>query len=150
MIEYGVFLLGLAIGALMGLLMLSFLYAAILLWRARKLKGWAIRYKDAYVVSFKAGFIGLVFGFAAVLTVAFSGGTSEYLLKYVGVLFGVVAWWFAHSSALLKLAGTSTPLTINDARAISASVFGYFILAMSGVSIVVFLVVMLITAVVGT
>ena len=84
-----------------------------------------IRYKDAYVVSIKAGFIALVFGNAAVLAVALGGAVSEELFKSIGLLFGVVSWWFAHSSALLKLAGTSTPLTVKDARAISASVFGY-------------------------
>ena len=102
MIEYGAALLGQVIGVLLW----SFLNAAILLWRARKLKNWSIRYKDAYFVSLKAGLIGLVFADAAVLAVAFAGNTSEDLLKYVGLLFGVVAWWFAHSSALLKLAGT--------------------------------------------
>lgn len=138
MIEYGAALLGQVIGVLLG----SFLNAAILLWRARKLRGWFIRYKDAYVVSLKAGFIAVVFGDAAVLAVAFAGGTSEDLLKSVGFLFGVVAWWFGHSSALLKLAGTSMPLTVKDARAISASVFGYlfgalFVLSLVGVLIVV-------------
>lgn len=141
MIEYGAALLGHAIGVLLW----SFLNAAILLWRARKLKSWAIRYKDAYVVSLKAGLIGLVFADAAIFTVAFAGNTSEDLMKYVGLLFGVVAWWFAHSSALLKLAGTSKPLTVKDARAISASVFGYLFGALFALALIV----ALIAAVVG-
>ncbi len=142
MIEYGAALAGQAIGVLLW----SFLNAAILLWRARKLKGWVIRYKDAYIVSLKAGFWGLVFGDAAVLAVAFAGGTSEDLFKYVGLLFGVVAWWFAHSNALLKLAGTSTPLTVKDARAISASVFGYLFGALFALALVVVVIALVVGA----
>jgi hypothetical protein len=141
MIEYGAAFLGQVIGVLLW----SFLNAAILLWRARKLKNWAIRYKDAYAVSLKAGLIGLVSADAAILAVAFLGNTSEDLLKYVGLLFGVVAWWFAHSSALLKLPGALALLTVKDARAISASVFGFLF----GAYFALALIVMLIVAVVG-
>ena len=141
MMEYGAAVLGQVVGVLLW----SFLNAAILLWRARKLKSWAIRYKNAYVVSLKAGFIGVVFADAAVLAIAFSGTATEDLLKYVGLLFGIVAWWFAHSSALLKLAGTSTPLTVKDARAISASVFAYLFGTVFALAIIL----VLIMAVVG-
>ena len=143
MIEYGAVLLG----QIVGVLLWSFLNAAILLWRARKLKSWAIRYKDAYVVSLKAGIIGLVFANAAVLAVAFAGGASDDLLKYVGMLFGIVAWWFAHSSALLKLAGTSMMLTAKDARAISANVFGYLLGALFALSLIVVLIVLVVGAI---
>jgi hypothetical protein len=143
MIEYGAAVLGQVVGVLLW----SFLNAAILLWRARKLKSWAIRYKDAYVVSLKAGFIGVVFAEAGVLAVAFSGTTSEDLLKNVGLLFGIVAWWFAHSSALLKLAGTSTPLTVKDARAISASVFAYLFGTVFALAIILLLIIALVGAI---
>lgn len=43
MIEYGAAFSGQAIGVLLW----SFLNAGILLWRARKLRGWVIQYKDA-------------------------------------------------------------------------------------------------------
>ena len=76
----------------------------------------------------------------------FAGGTSEDLFKYVGLLFGVVAWWFAHSSALLKLAGTSTPLTVKDARAISASVFGYLFGALFALALVVVVIALVVGA----
>ena len=143
MIEYGAAVLGQVVGVLLW----SFLNAAILLWRARKLKSWTLRYKDGYVVSLKAGFIGVVFADAAVLAVAFSGTTSEDLLKYVGLLFGIVAWWFAHSSALLKLAGTSTPLTVKDARAISASVFGYLFGALFALGLIVVVIIAIVSAI---
>lgn len=143
MIEYGAAILGQAIGVLLW----SFLNAAILLWRARTLRSWAIRYKDAYVVSIKAGFIALVFGNAAALAVAVAGGSSEELLKSIGLLFGVVSWWFAHSSALLKLAGTSTPLTVKDARAISASVFGYLFGGLFALALVVVLIAAVVSAI---
>ena len=143
MIEYGAALLGQVVGVLLW----SFLNAAILLWRARKLKSWAIRYKDAYIVSLKAGIIGLVFADAAVVAVAFAGGASEDLLKYVGLLFGIGAWWFAHSNALLKLASTSFTLTVKDARAISASVFGYLFGALFALGLIVVLIVLVVGAI---
>ena len=143
MIEYGAVLLGQVVWVLLW----SFLNAALLLWRARKLKSWAIRYKDAYIVSLKAGIIGLVFADAAVVAVAFAGGASEDLLIYVGLLFGIVAWWFAHSNALLKLASTSFALTVKDARAISASVFGYLFGALFALGLVVVLIVLVVGAI---
>ena len=68
------------------------------------------------------------------------GGAADDLLKNVGFLFGIAAWWFAHSSALLKLAGTSTPLTVKDARAISASVFAYWFGALLALGLIVMLI----------
>ena len=49
------------IGQVIGVLLwAALLNAPILQWRARKLKNWSIRYKHAYLVSIKAGFIAVV------------------------------------------------------------------------------------------
>lgn len=119
------YVFGLLIGGVIGVLVWSFLNAGILRWRARKLRGWEIRYRDAYVVSIKAGFLALIFGELAAFAVLFTGNNDAEVLKSVGMVFGLVTWWFAHSNALLKLAGPSSLLSPQDARALSASVFGY-------------------------
>ncbi|MEW5792641.1 MAG: hypothetical protein ACOY4L_00670 [Pseudomonadota bacterium] len=126
-------------GPAIGVLLWSFLNASILQWRARKLRNLSIRYKDAYLVSIKAGLVALVVGDLAVLAVAFSGNSNEQLLNSVGLLFGVTSWWFAHSNGLLKLAGQSSLPSPKDARAISASVFGYWIGGLFALSLVLLL-----------
>ena len=139
-------LLGLIVGQAVGVLLWSLLNASILQWRARKIKAWAINFKQAYFLSLKAGLVALVVGDAAVFAITFSGSSSEDLLKYVGLLFGLVSWWFTHSNALLKLAGPSLPLTVKEARAISASVFGYLFGALFALSLVLVLLLSLFSA----
>ncbi|HJX11286.1 MAG TPA: hypothetical protein VJ733_12420, partial [Candidatus Binatia bacterium] len=62
----------------------------------------------------------------------------------VGILFGfplgLVSWWLAHSNALIKLADSSSMLTVKDAHSISSQVFGYLL----AVAIVVALVIELV------
>ncbi|MGH8618165.1 MAG: hypothetical protein ACREUW_10775 [Burkholderiales bacterium] len=109
------------------LLLFSLLSAAILLWRARKLKGWIIAYKDALGVALKAGFCGLVvaFVFSNAAPLAHATGIWNVLGNVVGSVLAIVVWWNVHSRALLKLANTLIPLTVKDARTISTSVCGY-------------------------
>ena len=112
-----------AIGVLLWALLLN---APILQWRARVLRNWSINYKDAYFVSIKAGLVALVVADVIISAIFFSGNPTVAML--CGILFGSVSWWFAHSNALLKLAGPSSLLSAKDARSISASVFGLLFL----------------------
>lgn len=113
------------VGQILGAILWSFFNAGLLIWRALKMKHWAVHFRDAYVVSIKAALIAVVIADIAQAAVAVAGGHSDDLLRNVGLLFGVVAWWFAHSSALLRLAGNSITLTVKEARSVSASVFGF-------------------------
>jgi len=125
------------IGQALGVLVWSFLNASILVWRARKMRTWAIAYRAAYFVSIKAGYIALVFAHLAVLALLLSGYRDEEALRWIGVLFGITAWWFAHSNSLLKLDGPKSLLSVKDARAISASVFGYLFAGLFGIGLLV-------------
>ncbi|SRR6266487_3259291 len=113
------------VGQVLGAFLWSFLNAKILIWRALKIKNWPIRFRDAYNVSLRASLIAIVSGDIAQILVFFTGGNSKNLLGYVGMLFGIVAWWFAHSQALLKLTPASITLTSKEARSISANVFAF-------------------------
>lgn len=138
MIDISAMIIGQALGVLLWSLLLN---APILRWRARKLSNWSIGYKDAYIISIKAGFISFVFADVATFAAALSGNPNEELLKSVGFLFGLVAWWFAHSNGLFKLAGPSNLLSPKDARAISTSVFGYLIGGLFALSLLLLLVI---------
>ena len=116
-------LVGALIGQAIGVLLWSFLMAAVLRKQALRRRKWEIRYGDAYFVSLKAGFTSMAFADLASFAAAFLSTQNEDLVKSVGMLFGITAWWYAHSSALLKLSGPQSSLSINDARAISNRVF---------------------------
>lgn len=137
MIELSAMILGQTIGVL---LWSSLLNAPILQWRARTLKNWNISYKNAYFVSIKSGFMALIIGDAAVLSIALSGNAREQWINLVGFIIGATSWWFAHSNALLKLAGPTGILTVKDARSVSASVFGYLIGSLFALVLVVALI----------
>jgi len=143
MIEYG----GILLAQAAGVLVCSLLTAAILLWRARKRQNWIIPYKDAYVVSLKAGFSSLVIANVAIIAVAYSGIENEDLFKHVALLFGVGAWWFVHTNALLRFASITTTLTVKDAKALSANVFAYQV---GGFFVAGFVLAILMVAVSGT
>jgi len=134
MIELSAMLLGQIVGVLLWSAVIN---APILQWRARTLRNWYIKYKHAYMISIKAGFVALIVGDAAVLSIAFSGNTNEQFLKLVGFAFGITSWWFAHSSALLKLADSTDSLTVKEARSISTSVIGYLIAGLFALVLVV-------------
>jgi hypothetical protein len=138
MIELSAMLVGQAIGVL---LWSAILNAPILQWRARSLRNWHIKYKHAYLVSIKAGFIALIVGDAAVLSIAISGNTNEQFLNLVGFVFGLTSWWFSHSSALLKLADSTGSITVKEARSISTSVIGYIIGGLFALGFVVIIIV---------
>lgn len=111
-------------GQLIGTVLWSLLGARVLMWRANKMNGWRLSFRDAFVVSIKAAFIAVAAADIAEVLLSYAGGTAD-LLKYVGMLIGIVAWWYVHSNALLKLAGkTSIVITIKGTRSISSSVFG--------------------------
>ncbi len=132
--------LGLVVAQVVGVLLGALLNAALLIWRALKLRNWVIHYRNAYVVSIKAGFVAVVCADVATIAVALVGGTNDKLLDNVGLLFGLVGWWFMHSSALIKLAGSANPITVKDARALSASVFSFGILFFLAIGVGVLLI----------
>lgn len=116
----GIFLsqiLSVTIGALL-------ITAPVLQWRARVQRNWYIAYKSALAVSIKAGVVAVVFGDAAVLSLAFAVADSDaqQLIESLGGLVGLVTWWFAHSNALLKLGNTEETISLRDARAITTGV----------------------------
>jgi hypothetical protein len=122
-------LFGIFVTQAIGVLLWALLFnAPILQWRAQKLRDWRINYKDAYFVSIKAGVIALIVVDVGIFAGALSGNPT---VATVGILFGfplgLVSWWLAHSNALLKLADSSSMLTVKDARSISSQVFGYLL-----------------------
>ena len=130
-------LLGIAIGQVIGALLLSALNAALLQWRARVRRSWIISFRNAYRLCLKAALIALLISDIAIFTSVAFGGTNADLLRNVALLFGLVSWWFAHSNGLLKLAGPSIPLATKEARALSANVFAYFLGAIFVLSLAV-------------
>ena len=110
-------------GQVLGVLLWSFLMAAVLRGQALKMRSWEVRYKDAYFVSITAGFTSIVFADLASLAATLLSNQNEDLVKSVGLLFGITVWWYAHSNALLKLSGPQSLLSVKDARAISNRVF---------------------------
>jgi len=135
--EWMIELLGIIIGQVLGILLwAAILNAPILQWRARKLKHWNIRYKDAYLVSIKAGFIAAVLSLAVtlgiVLLVPLDADAVDVLSRLVGVVVALLSWWLAHSNALLKLSGPHGLLSVNEARSISGSVLGFMFIVVFG------------------
>ena len=121
--------IGTLIGQTVGALVLSYINAWVMSWRAKVLRSWRIPYRSAYFASVKAVFIALLVGALGAHAIDFAleyfGGGRDGLARSVGVLLGVVSWWFAHCSALMKLEVRRIVVWPKDARAISASVFGF-------------------------
>lgn len=113
----------------------SFLNASILQWRAKNLRNWSISYKDAYLISIKSGLVSLIVCDTYLVAIIFFG-ISNKLLNTFGPLIGLVSWWFVHSNGLLKLAGPSSFLSTKNARAISVSVFVYFIIVIFSLALI--------------
>lgn len=125
-------LLVVIVGEASGLLLWSFINALVLQWRARKLKSWRIDYKAAHLLSLKASTVALLAGNAVVLVgdtgvfaMVSAGIVRAEHLPYIGVLIGVFTWRYLHSNLLMTLAGSSISLALDEARTISAVVFGY-------------------------
>lgn len=121
--------IGILVGLAIGVLVLSFINAWVLSWRAKVLRSWRIPYRSAYVVSVKAVVISLIAGalaaYAVDFVVDFFGSARHGLARTIGALLGIVAWWYAHRSALMKMEVPRIVVWPKDARAISASVFGF-------------------------
>ncbi len=133
-LELSAALLGQAIGVVLWAFVLN---APVLMWRARRMQAWYITYLKAGVVSIKAGLVALIVGNIAFLAAALTEAIGEEALRMIGFLASTISWWFAHSNALLKLAGTSTPLTVGRARVISLSVFSFIFLPLAILGIAV-------------
>ena len=122
-------LIGTLFGQTTGALVLSFINAWIMSWRAKALRSWNIPYRSAYFVSVKALLIALIVGVLAAhaidVAIEHFGGSRHGLARSAGVLIGLVSWWFAHCSALMKLQVRRIVVWPKDARALSASVFGF-------------------------
>jgi hypothetical protein len=139
-------LLEVILGEAAGLLLWSFLNALVLQWRARKVKSWRIDYKSAHLLSLKAGSVALLAGDAVVLVgdtgifaMASAGIVRAEHLPYIGVIVGVFTWRYLHSNLLMTLAGSSISLALDEARTISAVVFGYLFGMVVALSIVLML-----------
>ena len=139
-------LLEVILGEAAGLLLWSFINALVLQWQARKFKSWRIDYKSAHLLSLKAGSVALLAGDAVVLagdtgilTMASAGIVRAEHLPYIGVIVGVFTWRYVHSNLLMTLAGSSISLALEEARTISAVVFGYLFGAVVALSIVIML-----------
>ena len=139
-------LLEVVLGEAAGLLLWSFLNALALQWQARKSKSWRIDYKSAHLLSLKAGGVALLAGDAVwlvgdtgILTMVSAGIVRTAHLPYIGVLIGVFTWRYLHSNLLMTLAGSSISLALEEARTISAVVFGYLFGAAVILSIVIML-----------
>ena len=102
--------------------------AGILVWRARKIKSWRISFGRAYVVALKAVIVGIVILTATIVALVLPGVTTYPMASVVGIGLAFIAWLYAHSAALLKLAGTTFPLTVKEARTITGSVAGFLCL----------------------
>lgn len=136
-------LLEVVLGEAAGLLLWSFLNALALQWQARKSKSWRIDYKSAHLLSLKAGSVALLAGDAVwlvgdtgVFTMVSAGIVRAAHLPYIGVIVGVLSWRYIHSNLLMTLAGSSISLALEEARHISAVVFGYLFGAVVALSIV--------------
>ena len=83
----------------------------------------------ARLISAKAVFIALVVGVLAAHGIEFAfdklGSAGPGLARSGGVFVGLVTWWLAHSSALMKLEIRRIVVWPKDARAITVSVFGF-------------------------
>jgi len=128
-----------------GLLLLSFISAWILSWRATVLRSWRIPYRSAYFVSIKALLISFVLGVLAARTVGYLGGPSHGLAQPIGVLLCIVSWWFAHRNALMRLEVPRIVVWPKDARAISASVFGFLMVSLMASSAAILVLVFVIS-----
>lgn len=115
------------------------LNAPILQYRARKLTNWYIDYKDAALVSVKAGIAGVIIGFITMFIIALVDNTNIKLLKSLGMLFGIAAWWFILSNGLLNLTDPARTLSLKEARAISSSVLRFYIIFALIVALIVIL-----------
>ena len=129
-----------------GLLLWSFINALVLQWQARKFKSWRIDYKSSHLLSLKAGSVALLVGDAVLLagdtgifTLVSAGIVRAEYLPYIGVLIGVLTWRYLHSNLLMTLAGSSISLALDEARTISAVVFGYLFGMVVALSIVLML-----------
>ena len=102
--------------------------AGILVWRAQKIKTWRISFGRAYVVALKAAIVGAVVLSVTILGLVLTGVTTRPMAAIVGIGLAFIAWLYAHSAALLKLAGTTYPVTVKEARTITGSVAGFLLL----------------------
>lgn len=139
-------LLEVVLGEAAGLLLWSIINASVLQWQARKFKSWRIDYKPAHLLSLKAGGVAVLAGDAVmlvgdtgVLTMVSAGMVRAEHLPYIGILIGVFTWRYLHSNLLMTLAGSSVSLALDEARTISAVVFGYLIGAVIAFTIVLML-----------
>jgi hypothetical protein len=75
-------------------------------------------------------------GDTGVFTMVSAGIVRAAHLPYIGVIVGVLSWRYIHSNLLMTLAGSSISLALEEARHISAVVFGYLFGAVVALSIV--------------
>jgi hypothetical protein len=157
-------LTALFVAGVMTLLTWATLNAVILWWRARKLNAWAIRFRDAYVISLKGG-LGLLitaYGLTSLGTtlflwtagIAFESGfapevitlgdkfNTNSLFRTYGYFFaygiGLAVSWFIQAHYLQKLQKTAPVISKKEARKISTSTLLYYLLITICPSLVIY------------
>jgi len=104
----------------------SLIQAAILKWRARKVKAITISFGKAFYVSIMAWCAAIAFSFAASIALALGNITNE-AVGLTARLCTLVVWYYAHSKLLARATASSAALSPKEARAITSDVFAVMI-----------------------
>ena len=129
------------------LILWSLVQAAILQWRARKVKAITIPFFKALYVSIMACCAAIAFfPFAGVVTAALgalvvalalgntTNGAPDEVVTLIASLCTIVVWHYAHSKLLARVAASSAALSPKDARAITSEVFAVMIGIMTAIA----------------
>lgn len=103
------------------LILWSLVQAAILKWRARKVKAITIPSGKAFYVSIMAWCAAIAVFFAAVVA-AVLGNINNEAVELIAYLCTIVVWYYAHSKLLARATASSAALSPKDARAITSEV----------------------------
>jgi len=118
-------LIGFILGQAAGLLFWCIiLYAPVLQWRWRVRFKENLRYLAALQISFKAAAMTIVVSFALILAAELAMLKSVIADTTIAIA-AIIAWWFAHSTAVLAEAQSNQKVSLREARVLSASVMGW-------------------------
>lgn len=120
------------------------------MWRAWATHNWNIGFRDAYVVSVKAGLgatvLAAITTFASALVVGLLfgevGSVGEKGLVTLGSAVGIVSWLYLHANALLTAASSTHMRNVLDYHSLSLSwnVLGWIAAALGVMCLVLLLV----------
>ena len=113
------------LGQILGIVLwTAVLYTPVLQWRTRVRFNWHLPYKRAFLVAIKAAGMALVVS----MLLGFVAGATGLLGPGVdGVIFlaGIIAWWYTHTTGVLKESESETLISLRDARFLSAGVMAW-------------------------